>query len=675
MQAAQALLRAALVEREVLDVATALLGDRFGYGSRGILIYDPARGDLGLASVAGRLARDPQAWTTRLRLGQGIVGTAALEQRTLNVPDARSDPRAARDVPESIALLAAPMVSAEGDLLGVVAVDSPDASAFDQRDEVLLSSFARLVALALMHARSHEARRTDLATIRRQLEVLEAIHEVTQRATELDLGQTLQVVVEAFRRVTTADSVAVYQWSPADERLVLAALSFDARLYPADHAQRTRSDRLRLGEGLVGWVAERGEPVHVGDVAGDPRVQAIPGVDLGDKSGIVVPITSEGRLLGVIRAAKMGRDSFSEEHFRLARTLASESALALSAASARLAETDRAAELAVLHDTSVSLSRTADSDDALGVVLRGAVRIAGADAGLIVEVAGAEMVARASTPNVDLADYKRRRSRQSTTGELVATGRPVIVDDVVTSQRVRWALNIGMGSALGVPLRRGEQVIGALYVAHRSAGYFGAEHVRQVETLASQAAAALERARAHEEARRLAITDDLTGLHNSRHFRERLAGETERAARYLRALALIMVDSDSLKIVNDRFGHDEGNRHLIALARTIEKQVRSSDIVARFGGDEFLVLQPETAAAPALLTAGRICADLRREVFTTSRGEAVRVSVSAGVAAFPESASDADDLFRQADLALYEAKQQGKDRACAAPPRKLAVSG
>ena len=130
----------------------------------------------------------------------------------------------------------------------------------------------------------------------------------------------------------------------------------------------------------------------------------------------------------------------------------------------------------------------------------------------------------------------------------------------------------------------------------------------------------------------------------------------------------MMIDSDSLKLVNDRFGHVSGDRHLVELARTIHDKIRSTDVVARYGGDEFLVLQPETGQADALATAERIRTGFHSGRFSADDGQRIDVSVSIGVAAFPESAGSADELFRQADLAMYVAKHRGKNAVAGAPP-------
>jgi two-component system cell cycle response regulator len=176
--------------------------------------------------------------------------------------------------------------------------------------------------------------------------------------------------------------------------------------------------------------------------------------------------------------------------------------------------------------------------------------------------------------------------------------------------------------------------------------------------MGAQAAAAIARAEALEEAQLLAITDALTGLYNARYFTARLETEIQRAQRYGRQVSLLIVDSDALKRVNDRLGHTAGNDLLVELARTVREHVRGSDLVARFGGDEFVVLQPETGLEAALATAERI----REAAYAASDAAGVERSVSVGVATYPGAARTADALFQAADTALYAAKRSGKNR-------------
>ena len=162
-------------------------------------------------------------------------------------------------------------------------------------------------------------------------------------------------------------------------------------------------------------------------------------------------------------------------------------------------------------------------------------------------------------------------------------------------------------------------------------------------------------------AKLLSETDDLTGVMNMRGFSiaaNRLFGQ---ALRYKRAATILMIDSDNLKAVNDTYGHEAGNRLLRQLTRLVQAELRYTDVLARYGGDEFVVLLPETPAAGALEVAGRIC-DAVAGVALDLDGKRVNSTVSIGVASHPADGNSLDSLVSRADRAMYQAKQNGRNR-------------
>ena len=175
--------------------------------------------------------------------------------------------------------------------------------------------------------------------------------------------------------------------------------------------------------------------------------------------------------------------------------------------------------------------------------------------------------------------------------------------------------------------------------------------------------------------RRLAITDPLTGLNNRRYLGQRFRQETARCRRYQTTLSLMIVDLDWLKTINDNGGHVAGDRAIRAVAATLEQNLRTTDILARYAGDEFVALLPETSASKALELARRINGQVRQWRCGPDHGP---LSVSIGVADLRAAggfSASAEDLFAAADAALYSAKLAGRDSAMAAPGRRLALLG
>ncbi|MGH2378145.1 MAG: diguanylate cyclase, partial [Candidatus Limnocylindria bacterium] len=354
------------------------------------------------------------------------------------------------------------------------------------------------------------------------------------------------------------------------------------------------------------------------------------------------------------------------DQFRFAQTLGSQVALLLAAAKAHSEQSRRIVELSALHEVSRRLSDASRLAEVLSYVIDGAVGLTGGEAGVIWRLSEDEHFFLAASHNVPVEPISKLPPDDpaGVSWRILESGRPLRIPDVQALEP-GWHSEVPhLRGLLGIPLRSEGHSYGSLILLHSAVDHFRPEHERLLEVLAAQAAAAIARAEALEEAQRLAITDALTGLFNTRYFTTRLAEELQRAQRYAHEIALIIVDSDALKLVNDRTGHAAGNELLVALARTVRQHVRASDLLARFGGDEFVILQPETDLASAKATAERI----RAAAYAASDAAGVERSVSVGVATFPVSAADADSLFRAADDALYRAKRAGKNRVEAAPP-------
>jgi diguanylate cyclase (GGDEF)-like protein len=221
----------------------------------------------------------------------------------------------------------------------------------------------------------------------------------------------------------------------------------------------------------------------------------------------------------------------------------------------------------------------------------------------------------------------------------------------------------GEGDILATPLRSMGAVIGVIALYGREGGRpFDATDDGALRTLARQAGTAIDNVHLHQEATRLSTTDGLTGLWNFRYLSMSLAREIERSTRFQRPLAVLMLDLDNFKQVNDRYGHARGDAVLRELAYRVQEQIREVDTFARYGGEEFVVVLPETTVEGAAQLAERICDAVRREPFRAEGEDPLDITVSVGGAAFPDHGASAATLMRAADKALYVAKGEGRDR-------------
>lgn len=194
-------------------------------------------------------------------------------------------------------------------------------------------------------------------------------------------------------------------------------------------------------------------------------------------------------------------------------------------------------------------------------------------------------------------------------------------------------------------------------------------------TLAVVIGWAMRNARRIADAERLSQTDDLTSLRNARYLRDYLLSEIKRARRYGASVAVLFLDLDNFKSVNDEHGHLVGSHVLIEVAGAIADSVRDTDTVARYGGDEFVVVLPETDTERALQVAERVREGLARESFTGGRGLQLSLTASFGVGSFPMNAQSAQQLLETADQAMYEAKSERKNCVRPAGARRFDFFG
>jgi diguanylate cyclase (GGDEF)-like protein len=212
-----------------------------------------------------------------------------------------------------------------------------------------------------------------------------------------------------------------------------------------------------------------------------------------------------------------------------------------------------------------------------------------------------------------------------------------------------------------------------LVLGAAESGRYTEEHVRLLTIFAGQAGAALRRAVRYQETCQMAITDSKTGVYNYRFFYERLVDEMRRHRSKNRPLSVIFLDLDDLKGINDRFGHQVGDDVLAQVASLIVANVRETDEVARYGGEEFVVLLPGATGEMSLAVAERIRTAVEAHEFSTRSGSRpLRVTVTAGVATYPEHATEPEELVFRADEAMYQGKHRGRNRVFLYTPVKSA---
>ncbi|MCL2822431.1 MAG: sensor domain-containing diguanylate cyclase [Polyangiaceae bacterium] len=226
-----------------------------------------------------------------------------------------------------------------------------------------------------------------------------------------------------------------------------------------------------------------------------------------------------------------------------------------------------------------------------------------------------------------------------------------------------------MSSILVLPLLVHDRPLGTLVLGSKRVGALGDAVRPTLEVLASHVAVSFAGARLMKRLEELATRDGLTGLLNKRALLDTSRDKLAAAKRFSRKLSVLVVDIDFFKKVNDTYGHDQGDVVLKGLGAILRKVKRTTDAVARFGGEEFVIMCEETDQHGAMLFAERIREELQRSTFPTAKGE-LSVTCSIGVATYPEAGSDWETLFKAADQALYASKESGRNRCSAWTPKR-----
>jgi len=218
------------------------------------------------------------------------------------------------------------------------------------------------------------------------------------------------------------------------------------------------------------------------------------------------------------------------------------------------------------------------------------------------------------------------------------------------------------GSVLAAPLLSRGRVLGVIELVNpEGARPFDADDLRTLRALSDYAAIAIDNARAYDRIRELTLRDDHTGLFNARHLWQQLATEVERTRRTGRPFSLVFLDLDRFKAVNDQHGHQAGSAVLREVGELIRSRIRPIDVPVRYGGDEFVVLLPETDRRGARAAAEDLREAVNGAVFLRSRDLAIRVTASFGLATFPDDGKGAEDLLQIADAAMYRVKETTRD--------------
>jgi len=391
----------------------------------------------------------------------------------------------------------------------------------------------------------------------------------------------------------------------------------------------------------------------------------------------VILITGYGTVESAVKAMKMGaldyiRKPLNPVEFKIIVRRALEQA--------RLAEENRELKNSLkLYDASSRISRTIEIEELYQIIFDMMIQETGATRGFLYTVDQEQ-----GDSNIILAegfDAEENRTLdkelfQEFQEDLAHLAEPFIPENPLnTSVKYRKRTDT-IQSSLFIPLKNKNELAGVVvFFDTERTGAFGGEALRVASFLSEHASAALENAMLYSKAKILTITDDLTSVFNYRYLNNILDRELVRAQRLNSSMSVLFLDLDSFKEVNDNHGHLIGSKILVELAALLKAAVRKVDAVARYGGDEYIVVLTDTNSKGAMIVAERIRQMVEDYTFTESEGLPIKLTISIGVASYPEHGLSKVDLLHLADEAMYKGKYGKKNIVYVTTPEERAPSG
>ena len=421
--------------------------------------------------------------------------------------------------------------------------------------------------------------------------------------------------------------------------------------------EHKRDLRIPVGVGITGASAKLRRPIYVADVSKDMRyLENISST----RSELAIPLIVRDEVVGVLDFQSEEVNGFDNETIDLLTLFSTQASIAIQNAELYSLEQRRAAQLEAIKSISEETRSLLDTEELLPKVCSLVLKYFPVDHASVLLVDNKKLILRAHQGSLSatLPLGWEIPAGAGISGKALLESKTVVVDDVRSFTGYVAGFREAR-SEMCLPLVSFGQRIGVLVLNNGTSESFQSTDLRALESVADICAAAIQNAHSFERAKQMADIDGLTGVFNRRHLEKRIVAEVERLSRYGHGMAILMVDIDHFKRINDEFGHMLGDEVLRHVSQLMTQNLRKADIICRYGGEEFAILLPETVGENAVGVADK----LRRHIENYSfPGVARPVTISIGVADFPGHGQSRDELVRAADEALYSAKQAGRNR-------------
>jgi diguanylate cyclase (GGDEF)-like protein len=543
-------------------------------------------------------------------------------------------------------------------VFGLLLLGTPDSRRFTPAELRLLLALGHQIGMAVEN--SYLVQQTS-----RRTEELHVMNEIGRAlSSTLDPDALFEKIYAEIQRLFDVTNFYIAFYDPALNRIEFKMEVTEGQRIP----ERSRA----AGNHLTEYMVRTRQPVLIReDFVGEARRLGVqPIQNRGSFCG--VPLIVHDRSIGVMAVHSMQERVFDEGHLELLRVLASEAAIAIENARLFHEQDEKSRQLVLLNEISRHAISTLNTEEMLAKIAQEM------EAGLSYEHMGIGLLDYSSKEIILQAEAGSARHRSSVVGRRLSldeglighvarTGRRATLGDLGAPPKGRPLTVLPDAvSAIGFAIIYGDQVLGVVYVETFAPHEFTPGEIQLLTTLTDLVASALHNSFTYQKAQEQAITDGLTGVKTHRYFMETLSAEWKRATRANRPFALVLIDLDRFKFVNDFYGHLEGDVVLQRVSAILEQNCRRSDVVARYGGDEFVILMPETSLEQGL----QIASKLRAWLAADSMLKEKNITGSFGIACFPEHGSTPQELIQMADASMYISKHSGGNAVSTPEHRK-----
>ena len=626
-----------------------------------IFLADDAQTTLTLAAWKN-LAPEVRAHLNTYRFGEGITGTAAQERRVIFVANVQQDarvrpPMRAFDVVH--AQVSAPLVVRRR-VVGVMSLIAASPRALSPEDIALVRAIGASVAVAIDHARVFETLEQRVTERTAELAALNRItHVITQ---SLDLNAILDTVVSELQTTLQAEKAWARIFDPEKQTLVMQA-------WKSTREFNMHLPVLNFGEGISGLVARdrQARAVNVADSELTNRAQWLAD---GLLSVAGAPMLVEDQLVGVLGVASAHRDRYGENELRWLSAISNAAAIAIKNAQLFESRERRATQLTTLREIDHALSSLLNLTPMLETMLILVAHIVPHDSAAVMLLQDSRLksVAARGAHAEQLRGFDLDISHNAIFQQMERERAPIILNDLPNDPRWVPERNTTSSRAwLGAPLIARCELIGQIGLFSDTPHAFTREHSDLLLAFANHAAITIANTQLRAELREQARRDSLTGALNHGAFIAELYALGIEHQNKPNPFALIMLDLDNYKRYNDMYGHVVGDQVLSVTVQAIRAHIHHTDLVGRWGGEEFGIALPGADLARAQGVAARIRATLAETEIRDAQGRQIPApTASQGIAAIPATACSVDEVIDQADRALYRAKARGRDQVALA---------